>query len=42
MAAREKRGEDRKGKDAVFPNMKSRQSVTLGARSGLLIIGVPK
>lgn len=34
----EKAGYDDEGKADMFPNMKSRQNITLGRRSGLLIV----
>ena len=39
-ASDEEPEDDNEEKTAVFPNMKSRQSVTLGPRSGILLFGV--
>lgn len=41
FAANEEEPEAREKKVAVFPNMKSRQRVTFGKRSGLLIVSAP-
>lgn len=34
--------DERPGDKAVFPNMKTRQKVTFGERSGIIVIGGPK